>query len=563
MKDGKRNSISLFDSGALPCQEWDCVKNAPVTPHDVAQSSNKSAWWLCSNGHSYSARIANRVKNGTGCPYCSGKRVTAEQSFVSLCPDLFAEWDFDKNSGIDPYSISKGSRRSVWWKCAAGHEWRAAVGDRVLRGTKCNYCRGRLTTQESNAAVNVPEIIEFWDTELNSKSPYEVTVNSSYLVNWRCPRGHVWTSRIHEFLKRRKAKCLTCTSIGVAYPELLKEWDFERNISSDPYKTQPSSMFEAAWVCVRGHKWSSKVANRTRGAGCIRCRSNQTSAPEIRIFSELLWLFEDSESDQSRVKWRSRIEGKEVDIFIPELRLCIEHDGAYYHKNKDDSKKNDFLERLGYSCFRFRESPLGKLRNQDVCYTAGSLSLSDMVQLFSFISKLSDTSIEIKNRIKDYSNLDRFANETGFLQLIQMLPSPLYADSLAALHPTLAEEWDYELNSFSPSEVRQYSTVEVHWKCKNGHSWKAIIRDRVDHGKKCKICNSLAYSSPEIAGEWSEKNFPVTPYMVTRASGRIFWWKCKYGHEWKAAVNARTKAKRPTGCPQCSGVSNQYNSEQR
>ncbi len=64
--------------------------------------------------------------------------------------------------------------------------------------------------------------------------------------------------------------------------------------------------------------------------------------------------------------------------------------------------------------------------------------------------------------------------------------------------------------------------------------------------------NSLAKRFPDIAAEWDcEKNDGLTPDMFSYASNQKVWWKCKKGHEWQAAINART-GKAHSGCPICS-----------
>lgn len=52
------------------------------------------------------------------------------------------EWDYSKNAGLDPYVISYGSRKQVWWVCAAGHSWRTTPNSRTnqQKNTGCPDC---------------------------------------------------------------------------------------------------------------------------------------------------------------------------------------------------------------------------------------------------------------------------------------------------------------------------------------------------------------------------------------------------------------------------------------
>ena len=61
---------------------------------------------------------------------------------------------------------------------------------------------------------------------------------------------------------------------------------------------------------------------------------------------------------------------------------------------------------------------------------------------------------------------------------------------------------------------------------------------------------SLLITHPEIAAEWSEKNYPLKPSDVTAGCHERVWWKGKCGHEWKTGIGNRTF--RNTGCPYCT-----------
>ena len=52
--------------------------------------------------------------------------------------------------------------------------------------------------------------------------------------------------------------------------------------------------------------------------------------------------------------------------------------------------------------------------------------------------------------------------------------------------------------------------------------------------------------------EWDvERNAPLRPDSVSYGSKKKVWWRCEKGHEWEAAVYARTGG--GTGCPVCAG----------
>lgn len=62
----------------------------------------------------------------------------------------------------------------------------------------------------------------------------------------------------------------------------------------------------------------------------------------------------------------------------------------------------------------------------------------------------------------------------------------------------------------------------------------------------------VSQTHPEIAKEWHpHKNGPWKPTQFTYASGQKVWWRCQFGHSWRATIGNRTT--RHSGCPFCSG----------
>ena len=63
-------------------------------------------------------------------------------------------------------------------------------------------------------------------------------------------------------------------------------------------------------------------------------------------------------------------------------------------------------------------------------------------------------------------------------------------NDLATTHPSIAKEWDYELNnSLSPFDLTAGSNRKIHWICKYGHRWSTTVYHRV-RGTGCPICAS-------------------------------------------------------------------------
>jgi len=81
--------------------EWDYEKNGELHPEDCAGDPRRYVWWKCASGHSWQARISDRM-NGKGCPYDCVMRKPDFKSLTSARPELVSEWDYKGNDHLSP-----------------------------------------------------------------------------------------------------------------------------------------------------------------------------------------------------------------------------------------------------------------------------------------------------------------------------------------------------------------------------------------------------------------------------------------------------------------------------
>ena len=130
----------------------------------------------------------------------------------------------------------------------------------------------------------------------------------------------------------------------------------------------------------------------------------RTSAPELRIFTELQFIFD-------RVIHRHKVEGHEVDIYLPEINLAIEYDGSYWHRDIEDRdlKKNCFFKSKNIPLMRVRHFPLKKLSEQDLVVKNEPLTKTDLnfivASIRAFVPKNTVEKLDV------YENSETFLNE--------------------------------------------------------------------------------------------------------------------------------------------------------
>lgn len=111
---------------------------------------------------------------------------------------LLDEWAMDCNGDLTPDTVTASSGKRVWWRCAKGHSWQAAVYARTKQNAGCPYCSNRLVWQGYNdLASQAPEVAAQWYQPLNgTRTPENTTMGSHYKAWWRCPLGHIWRTEV-------------------------------------------------------------------------------------------------------------------------------------------------------------------------------------------------------------------------------------------------------------------------------------------------------------------------------------------------------------------------------
>jgi hypothetical protein len=90
---------------------------------------------------------------------------------------------------------------------------------------------------------------------------------------------------------------------------------------------------EVTIICQKHGVFNQKPCNHLRGKGCPRC-VNHSSKWELELLAFTSAKFPDTVG--SYVGWYPNRPKKEIDIFIPSLRIGFECNGIYWHKDTED-----------------------------------------------------------------------------------------------------------------------------------------------------------------------------------------------------------------------------------
>ncbi|MBQ7223193.1 MAG: DUF559 domain-containing protein [Erysipelotrichaceae bacterium] len=422
-------------------------------------------------------------------------------------------WDYDKNLGARPEDFSPRSNIKVWWKCPnCGGSWETSIATRT-RGSGCPYCAGTKVLAGFN-------------------------------------------------------------DLATKRPDLLAEWDYDKNTDFNPTEVAQYANKNAFWKCEKGHSYLQKISSKAfQNQGCPYCAGKKVLKGFNDLASlhpELLdeWDYENNTinpdeiyaKSNTKVNWICKTCGRKWRASIYErttgrgCKDCGNRRGA-------QARRNAILTTGGSLADRYPEL-LEEWDYKKNTITPYEVTASSTGRKVYWLCK------------KNHSYLMTPAARTNQKQGCPYCSGKRVLvgfNDLESNYPEIAVLWDKEKNGdLTPKDVLKGSHSRVWWKCfecgksyemsiygrtKNKHLVCTACSKRISSGNKVKNMkaagNTFAALEPDLAKEWHPtKNGVLTPNDFTRASSEKVWWLCpRCGNEWKKSIHLRSKGQ---GCPECA-----------
>jgi Probable Zinc-ribbon domain len=199
-------------------REWDANRNGAIQPSDLSAGSGRLVWWICPHGpdHRWRAKPNNRTR-GSGCPFCTNRRVSLTNNLVTRFPEIASQWHPTQNGATRPSEVVATSSRVAWWLCPqdARHTWRASVRDRTRDQSACPFCSNDRVCESNNLRELHPVVAAEWHPTRNAPlAPERVTPGSSRRVWWLCSAcNHEWQAIVANRVSRASL-CPACAGHG-------------------------------------------------------------------------------------------------------------------------------------------------------------------------------------------------------------------------------------------------------------------------------------------------------------------------------------------------------------
>lgn len=561
-------------------KEWNFEKNKCL-PSQIGANDNRLFWWKCSSCEfEWKAKVSNRNILNHGCPICgkikqaiSSRRtaVKLKKSLADTNPRLSKEWHPTKNGDLTPYNITSGSSDKVWWLLpyddpnTGKHfdfEWKATIASRSA-GCGCPFLQGRLWKGFNDLTVTNPEIVKFWHSGRNKKSPDCFTKGSHAKVWWLGNCGHEFESEISK--QCTHFSCPICAKEqSSSFPEqaiyfYIKKF-FPEAINRDRNELDGLELdvyipSEKVAIEYDGEAWHTSAdrdiikSNRCSEKGIALYRVRENGCDDLKTKSDYVYTYTYGD-------W------EELNNIISNICKKLTHKHISVDILRDEQAI--FSQYLGIK----QRGSIGELHPELIKFWHPTKN--GTITPFNILSS-SDKTVwridcfghEYKCRVKEMTKGGEHCPYCNNRILLKGF------NDLATKFPKIALEWAHELNDVSPSEVI-YTKGKYWFRCNTcGSVWQALLSNRTRLGVGCPVCGhakmvhsrasnnvdhygkALSVAYPLLSEEWdSEKNgIAASEIFGFSTLSDKFWWKCRVcGNEWQSVIKNRTKGR---GCPSC------------
>jgi hypothetical protein len=418
--------------------------------------------------------------------------IKRNDSLESKYPELAKQWHPFKNIPLTADTMAPHSGEKVWWLCQKGHEWEAVINSRT-RGHGCPSCAGQKPTKRRNFATEFPDLLKEWDWEKNQNCrPENYTPRSTKKVWWKCEKGHSWQATITNRTRKWKSTCPCCANRILCDDNSLAQ--LRPDIAQDwhPNKNAPLTPND---VIAGGSKkvwWMCKHGHEWKTTIGLRVISG-TGCPKCSQQTSRIEIaiYSELSSLFDDVVWREKIDGYECDIYLKNSNIGIEIDGIYWHSGKQEP------DLAKSAAFEEKGIQLFRLREDDLPLLGErDISYKSTENKFLVMSRLVNSLIEHAKLTDDQAtNLRTYTKGPGLIN------KKKYLKILANLPAPPQGE-------------------------------------------------SLADKCPDLAKEWAhDLNAPLLPEHFWPSANKKVWWRCENGHTWRTTINIRES--QGTSCPKC------------
>ena len=258
---------------------------------------------------------------------------------------------------VSKYTLSKEPIKLLHKKCNKTYEVKRAKDFLKENKCTCPYCRVIKvhSTKKLTEEIVIQRIKEQTSDEYKYISGFKNSSTKMTLLHKDCNKKFKVTP--HMFLGNKQTRCPYCSNLKRGsyalkqnyLNELLNNRDDGNEYSwKEEYKNN-NKLKHSIYHKLCKNTFEIRPNDFQQGYGCPYCNAN-SSKEEKKIFNFI------KQNIDYKVKNNFRIDNKEIDIYIPELKIGFEFNGSYWHSTKFKEKdyhleKKNFFKELGINIY--------------------------------------------------------------------------------------------------------------------------------------------------------------------------------------------------------------------
>lgn len=261
----------FFTASPVLAAEWS-DKNS-ISPREIIRGADRKYYWKCPIGHEdYLSSVRQRLQ-GQGCPVCAKQSQTSfpEQAIFyyvkKVFPDAINRYIIERNE-IDIFIPSR--RIGIEYNGYFSH-----------KGKEKRDSEKRVFL--SSRGIELIQIKEFKketecfdaDFYIQERTTYENITNLIRdILLQLSPESTVSVdcARDQTEIKSQYIDSVKKNSIAFSMPEIIDEWDTEKNGDIRPEYVGRNSKLKYYWICpVCGYSYLAAPSHRYHGTGCPAC----------------------------------------------------------------------------------------------------------------------------------------------------------------------------------------------------------------------------------------------------------------------------------------------------
>ena len=373
-----------------------------------------------------------------GCPKCGGAQKSNVDEFILKAKKVHGDkYDYSKVEYIN-------NKTKVCIICPEhGEFWQDPHNH--LKGKGCPECAESLikplkyTTEEFIQKCKENHIIKYD----YSKTEYK---GMDYKVCITCPEhGEFWQS---AYLHFNGSDCPKCENAVNGFKKRKSTEEFierSKKVHGDKYNYSKTNYITAKEkVCIicpkHGEFWQSPW-HHMKGNGCPKCVS-PTSKAEREICEYVKSIVgEDNVISNDRII----LKGKEIDIYVPSLKIGIEYNGLYWHTKdkKYHIEKTEGCKKQGIKLIQIFEDEY--VNNKDIVLSKIAHILGKCENLDKIMARkceIREVTTEIAKPFLEKNHIQGFGSGTIYL-------GAYYNDILMGIMAFKKEKDSWELTRFA------------------------------------------------------------------------------------------------------------------